>query len=96
MRRAAKEKANPSQYLASRAAVDLNEHYKNNFSYNVPRYSFITVMRHDGVRMYIRCHSETYLKDEVKKISGKDTFSGVMGSTFKDIWTKAGELVSKL
>lgn len=93
MRKAARERANPTQNLANRATEDLTEHYKRNFSDSVPRYPFVTVTNHDGVRMYVRCHSEAFMREEGKKFSCKGCFSGVMGTTFKDIWKKAAELV---
>lgn len=72
------------------------ERDKRNLSYSVPKYPFITITRPDKERIYVRFHSEDYEKEDCERIVEECSFSGVMGDSFKDVWTEARNLVSLL
>ncbi|KAK4873767.1 hypothetical protein RN001_013127 [Aquatica leii] len=93
LRKLAKERQYP---LMATKSVNCNDVYvKDNLSYEVPKYSFETITRFDGKRLYIRCHSEKFLEEEMNKINKKGTFAGCMGETFKDVWKEAQVLLNK-
>lgn len=72
-----------------------SDNAKDNLSYNVPRYPFLAVTRHDGERIYIRCHSEQYETQELKEITQNCSFKTVAKNLFKDIWRSAQGLLNK-
>lgn len=65
----------------------------DNISCTVPRYPFIGINNHNGDRIYVRFHSEDYEKEEMKRVTDRSNFAGVMGQGFKDTWTEAANLV---
>ncbi|KAF2888067.1 hypothetical protein ILUMI_18107 [Ignelater luminosus] len=93
LRKLAKERQNPF-IAASKESNASNNYSRNNISYQVPKYSFVVVTNHRGERVYVRCHSEQYEKEEIQRTIKKNTFAGVMGEKFKDVWKKAEEYIN--
>lgn len=94
LRQIAKEKQNGA--LFSRNSKKITSHdIGNNLSYRVPKYPFLAVTRHDGERIYIRCHSEQYEKDEMLQITQNCSFKNIMKDMFKDTWKEAEKLLNK-
>ncbi|KAK5641470.1 hypothetical protein RI129_010017 [Pyrocoelia pectoralis] len=93
LRRLAKERNNP--LIRFNKDCDDKMHYKYNISYEVPKYSFTTITKCDGERIYVRCHSEQFMKEESSKFGQKSNFVGCMGETFKEVWKDAELLVNK-
>lgn len=93
LRKLSKERNNP--LIGSRnyetSCIDRD---KRNISYRVPNYPFIGVTSPDGERIYVRCHSEQYEKEERERIMTDLSFNGVLEDHFKEIWKEAGQLVS--
>lgn len=70
------------------------DNIENNLSYRVPKYPFFATTRHDGERIYVRCHSEQYEKEEMLQIIRNCSFKNIMKDMFKDTWKEAEQLLS--
>lgn len=66
---------------------------KFNLSVSVPRYPFIKLKSFDGDFVYVRFHSEDFEKEETHRILQANSFQGLMGEHFKNIWNEANKLV---
>lgn len=94
LRKLAKERHNPSLMYRADSAHSVGYDKKSNLSLLVPKYPFVAVTRDDGLRVYVRCHSEQFEKDEMLAMAKNCGFRGVMGNAFKDSWKKVTDLVS--
>lgn len=94
LRKLAKERHNPSLMYRGDSAQPNGYDSKSNLSLLVPKYPFVAVTRDDGMRVYVRCHSEQFEKDEMLAMAKNSGFRGVMGNTFKDTWKKVTDSVS--
>ncbi|KAB0794124.1 hypothetical protein PPYR_13744 [Photinus pyralis] len=93
LRRLAKERNHPvMRYKNDR---DEKDHFKYNISSSVPKYSFTTITKCGGERMYVRCHSEQFMKEELQNLAQNSHFVGCMGDTFKEVWKEAETLVNR-
>lgn len=72
-------------------------HFKmQNLSYSVPKWPFISLVRSDTERVYVRMHSEEYETDRINEVDLKTKgFSGLLGDAKQQIWNSARELVLK-
>lgn len=95
LRQKAKETQNGVSLFAKNAKLAKSYSTKDNLSHRVPRYPFLAVTRHDGERIYIRCHSEQYEKDELEEITRGCSFKNIMKDMFKTTWKDAQELLNK-
>lgn len=95
LRQQAKEQQNGVSLFAKNAKLAKSYTAKENLSYRVPRYPFLGVTRHDGERIYIRCHSEQYEKDELEEITRNCSFKNVMKDLFRTTWNDARTLLNK-
>lgn len=92
LRKQFKERTNPL-FIKSYSSDNCN-FQKENISFVIPKYSCISVKLRDGRDLYVRCHSEEYEKEELKKLMCNTNLIGIMGSQFKDTWAEALEIVS--
>ncbi|KRT81397.1 AAA protein, partial [Oryctes borbonicus] len=88
LRKLSNDSSNPAANFGKNYTSVENKN-RANVSLTVPKYPFIAVNNHNGERIYVRCHSEEYEKDEIKRITDRKNFGGIMGQTFKNIWTEA-------
>ena len=93
LRKQFKERTNPSLFIKS-YTPDNSNFQRENFSFIVPKYSCVSVKLRDGRDLYVRCHSEEYEKEELKKLMCNTNLIGIMGSQFKDTWDEALGIVS--
>ncbi|CAH0564049.1 unnamed protein product [Brassicogethes aeneus] len=92
LRKLSKEKSNA---LATRNYTTYNnDRDKYNISYNVPKYPFIAITRHDSERVYIRCHSEAFEKEESDRIIKESNGVSILGENSKKIWEGALKILS--
>lgn len=72
-------------------------HFKmQNLSYTVPKWPFISLVRSDTERVYVRMHSEEYETDRINEVDLKSKgFSGLLGDAKQQIWKSARKLVLK-
>lgn len=92
LRQKTKEKHNGGTVSSKNTKIyDAND----NLSYRVPRFPFLAVTREDGERVYVRCHSEEYEKDELNEITRNYSFKNVMKDMYKETWKNAQELLNK-
>lgn len=71
------------------------ERDKLNISWRVPQFPFISLTRHDKEKVYVRCHSEEYEKEDVARVIDDINLAGLMGDMFKETWAKAQEIINK-
>lgn len=95
LRRLAKERQDGASLFLKIANSTRSGGFENNLSYRVPRYPFLAVTRQDGERVYVRCHSEQYEREEMGLITEKCSFKNVMKDMFKDTWKEAEMLLNK-
>lgn len=95
MRKLAKEQCNVSVIYRNESGCS-KSYNADNLSYRVPKYPFVGVTRHDGTRVYVKCHSEQYEEEELKAITKDFKFGGIMGEAFKEAWKTAEHRVSKI
>lgn len=69
---------------------------KFNLSASVPRYPFIKLKSFNGDSVYVRFHSEDFEKEETNRMLQANSFQGLMGESFKNIWNEANKLVRHL
>lgn len=96
LRKLAKEKENPTTIYRKNCSTSSGDYVKQNLSYRVPKYSFISVKRSDNERVYVRFHSEEYEKEQAALLMKNSSLSGVMGERFKEVWAEATSIVSIL
>ncbi|XP_076264817.1 chromosome transmission fidelity protein 18 homolog [Rhynchophorus ferrugineus] len=70
------------------------ERNKHNISREVPKYPFIRIKDFSKENVYIRFHSEAYEKEESRRIVKEHSFQGVLGESFKKVWSEATSLIS--
>lgn len=95
LRKLSKDQENPLESLQKSTFSSSIDRDRDNLSYRIPKYPFIRTTRHDGENVYVRFHSEEFEEFECKRISKVDSFVGLMGDSFKEVWNKANEYVSK-
>lgn len=66
---------------------------KFNLSASVPKYPFIKLKSFDGDFVYVRFHSEDFEKEETHRMLQANSFQGLMGESFKNVWNEANKLV---
>ncbi|XP_018321771.1 chromosome transmission fidelity protein 18 homolog [Agrilus planipennis] len=96
MRQQAKEKLNPVPVHSARNIKSRVSFDENNISYRLPKYPFITLTRIDGEKVYVRCHSEEYEKEELKRIASQESHYRLLGDSSKELWKEANEIINKM
>lgn len=92
LRKLAQLKENPIISMQN-GGQSFEDRINDNLSYEIPKYPFVGVTRHDGERVYVRCHSELYEELERDRICKANGFVGIMGENFKTVWEEANALV---
>lgn len=95
LRQKAKEKQSGATLSTKIARQSKVYNKEENLSVRVPRFPFLAVTRHDGERIYIRCHSEEYEAEELEEVKRKFSFQNVMKDMFKETWKDAQELLNR-
>ncbi|KAK9695050.1 ATPase family associated with various cellular activities (AAA) [Popillia japonica] len=93
LRKLSHESTNPVANFGKTYTSALNRNSEN-LSNTIPKYPFIAVNNHNGERMYVRFHSEEYEKEEMKRVTDRKNFAGIMGKMFKDIWREATDHIN--
>ncbi|XP_055641779.1 chromosome transmission fidelity protein 18 homolog [Toxorhynchites rutilus septentrionalis] len=77
-------------------AEALHRFKMQNLSYSLPKWPFVTVVRNDMERVYVRFHSEEFETSAISEINCfKDGYNGLLGDAKEKIWREANEIVNK-
>ncbi|XP_063699801.1 chromosome transmission fidelity protein 18 homolog [Culicoides brevitarsis] len=74
---------------------DVRAFKMQNLSYTVPKWPFIKLRQADEDKIYVRCHSEEFEKNQLKEIAFKRQEDGFFGEDKSKIWNEASEINAK-
>ncbi|XP_017780775.1 PREDICTED: chromosome transmission fidelity protein 18 homolog [Nicrophorus vespilloides] len=94
LRRLAKAKSDPLAVFSG--SYDLcTENFRDNISYIEPKYTAISIVNWEGVKIYLRFHSEQFQREEMQRFRSDLDSAAIMGEGFKRTMDEAKEILSK-